>query len=273
MNPGLRLLALRLARGRVRRIARRMRTVRGALGVGGVALFLLLFTGLQVWRAVDPEMRDSSPSPESLRTLVPALVTVLTIIAAVSERGLYFTPAEIGFLFPAPVGRRELLLYNLATRLGVQVLSGLWVSLYTVFYAPLPAAGFAAVMVAFVFMYVAAQALALGATAAEAYLSPAARRVVRTALIAGVLLVVASAALSAAPGSTGSRFRAVLDSPVVRAISIVARPFGELFAAGTAGAALAWGMASGGMVALAVALVLAFDVAYTERSLAVGQRV
>ena len=50
---------------------------------------------------------------------------VLTVIAAVSERGLYFSPAEIGFLFPAPVGRRELLLYNLVTRLGVQVLSGI----------------------------------------------------------------------------------------------------------------------------------------------------
>lgn len=273
MNPGLRLLALRLARGRVRRIARRVRTVRGALGVGGVALFLLLFAGLQVWRAMDPQMRGAAPSPQSLRTLVPALVTVLTVIAAVSERGLYFTPAEIGFLFPAPVGRRELLLYNLATRLGVQVLSGLWVSIYTVFYAPLPAAGFAAVMLGFVFMYVAAQALALGATAVEAYLSPVARRVVRAALIAGVLLVVASAALSAAPGSTGHRFRAVLESPVVRAVSIVARPFGELFAARTAGAALAWGLAAAGMVVLATALVLSFDVAYTERSLAVGQRV
>ncbi|HSU14505.1 putative ABC exporter domain-containing protein [Longimicrobium sp.] len=273
MNPGLRLLALRLARGRIRLIGRRMRTVRGAIGIGGTVLFLLAFAALQVWRATTPGMRGGTPSPETLRTFVPALVTVLTIIAAVSERGLYFSPAETGFLFPAPVGRRELLLYNLVTRLGIQVLSGLWVSVYTVLYAPLPAAGFAAVMLAFVFMYVAAQALALGAMAAESYLSPLVRRLVRAAVIAGVLLIVASAAMSAAPGTAGQRFRVILESPVVRAVSIVARPFGELFAATTAGAAIGWGIASMGLIALAALLVLSFDVAYTERSLAVGQRV
>jgi ABC-2 type transport system permease protein len=272
VNPGLRLLAWRLARGRVRLIGRRLRTVRGALAVVATVLFLVAFAALQVWRATSPGMRGGDPSPQTLRTFVPALVTVLTIIAAVSERGLYFSPAEIGFLFPAPVGRRELLLYNLWTRLGVQVLSGLWVSVYTIGYAPIPAAGFVAVMLAFVFMYVAAQAVALGATALESYLSPLVRRLVRTAAIAGVLVIVASAALGAAPGTAGQRFRVVLESPVVRAVSLVARPFGELFAATTAGSALGWGLASIALVVLAAMLVLSFDVAYTERSLAVGAR-
>lgn len=273
MNPGLRLLAVRLARGRVRLIARRMRTVRGAVGIGGTVLFLLAFGGLQLWRASSPEMRAGLPSPETMRRLVPAMVTVLTLIAAVSERGLYFTPPETGFLFPAPVSRRELLLYNLVTRMGVQVLSGLWVSLFTVEYAPLPLAAFAAVMLGFVFMYVAAQALALGVTAAEAYLSPVVRRVARAGLIGAVLLVAASAALGAAPGTAGQRMRALLESPVIRALSLPARPLGELYAATTAGAALAWGLASAALVAAAVGLVLSFDVAFTERSLAVGQRV
>jgi hypothetical protein len=273
VNPGLRLLAVRLARGRVRLIARRMRTVRGAVGIGGTVLFLLAFGGMQLWRAADPGMRAGLPSPETMRRLVPAMVTVLTLIAAVSERGLYFTPPETGFLFPAPVSRRELLLYNLVTRMGVQVLSGLWVSLFTIHYAPLPFAAFAAVMLGFVFMYVAAQALALGATAAEAYLSPVARRVVRVALVGVVLLVAASAALGAAPGTAGQRMRALLESPAVRALSLPARPLGELYAATTAGAALAWGLVSAALVAAAVGLVLSFDVAFTERSLAVGQRV
>lgn len=273
MNPGLRLLALRLARGRLRLIGRRMRTVRGALSIGGTVLFLLGFAALQVWRAADSVSRAAGPSPETLRTLVPAMVTVLTLVAAVSERGLYFTPPETGFLFPAPVGRRELLLYNLWTRLGIQVLSGIWVSLFSAGYAPLPAAGVAAVMLAFVFMYVAAQALALGAAAAESYFSPAVRRLVRTGLIAIVLLVTASAAMSAAPGTAGHRFRALLESPAVRAISLPARPLGELFAATSAGAALVWGVASAALVAVAVGLVLSFDVAFTERSLTVGRRV
>lgn len=273
MNSGLRLLALRLMRGRLRLIGRRMRTVRGAFAIVATVLFLLGFAALQLWRAMDPGMRAAGPSPETLRTLVPAMVTVLALVAAVSERGLYFTPPETGFLFPAPVSRRELLLYNLWTRLGVQVLSGIWVSLFSAGYAPLPAAGVAAVMLSFVFMYVAAQALALGAAAAEAYLTPTLRRVVRAALIAIVLLVAASAAMSAAPGTAGERFGALLESPAVRVISLPARPLGELFAATSTAAALGWGIVSAMLIAATVALVLSFDVAFTERSLTVGKRV
>lgn len=272
MNPGLRLLAVRLARGRLRLLARRMRTVRGAIGIGATALFLVGFAGLQLWGARETGPR-ALPAPETMRTLVPALVTVLTLIAAVGERGLYFTPAETGFLFPAPIERRDLLLYNLLTRMGVQVLSGLWVSLFTVRLAPLPYAGFAAVMLAFIFMYVAAQALSLGAAAAEAFLTPVVKAAVRVALVAAVLLVAASAALSAAPGTAGERFRSLLESPAVRALSLPARPLGELYAATTAGAALGWGAACVALLAATVGLVLSFDVAFTERSLAVGERV
>lgn len=272
MNPALRLLAVRQARGRLRLLARRMRTVRGGIGIVATALFLLGFAGMQLWAARETGAR-ALPAPETMRTLVPALVTVLTLIAAVGERGLYFTPPETAFLFPAPIRRRELLLYNLVTRLGVQILSGLWVALFTVRYARLPYAAFAAVMLSFVFMYVAAQALSLGAAAAEAYFTPAVRTVVRAALIGVALFVAASAALSAAPGAAGNRFHALLDSPAVRAISLPARPLGELFAAGSAGVALAWGAACLALLAAAVGLVLSFDVAFTERSLAVGQRV
>ncbi|HEU4557443.1 MAG TPA: putative ABC exporter domain-containing protein, partial [Longimicrobium sp.] len=273
MNPGLRLLALRLTKGRVRLLGRRMKTVKGAIGIVGTALFLLLFAGLQVWSATDPAVRSDPPSPDVLRATVPAMVVVLTLLSAFSERGLYFTPPETGFLFTAPVGRRELLVYNLVTRLGVQILSALWVAIFTLRYAPMLLPGLAAVILGFVFIYVAAQALALGITALEAHFSPAVRNVVRGVAIAGLLLVAASAASHEAPGVPGGRMRAVLDAPAVRAVSIVARPIGELFASTTYSGALLWTAASLGVIAVCTALVLGFDVAYTERSLAVSRRV
>jgi len=274
VNPGLLLLALRLARGRVRLLARRLRTVRGAVGVGGTALFLLLVAGLQIWTTTSPAMATAPPAPDTLRATVPAMVVVLTLLAAISERGLYFSPAETGFLFPAPVSRRQLLVYNLVTRLGVQVLSALWVAVFTLRYAPHVASGLAGVVLGFVFIYVAAQALALGTTAVEAYFSPLVRGVVRAGAIGGLLLVAVSAAARAAPGSgPGGRMRAVLDAPAVRAVSVVARPVAELFAATTARGALLWGAASLAAIGVGVGLVLSFDVAFTERSLAVGQRV
>jgi hypothetical protein len=274
VNPGLRLLALRLARGRVRLLARRLRTVRGVVGVGGTALFLALVAGVQLWTATSPATRTTPPAPETLRATVPALIVVLTFLAAVSERGLYFTPPETGFLFPAPVSRRELLVYNLVTRLGVQLLSALWVAIFTLRYAPHLASGLAGVVLGFVFIYVAAQALALGTTAVEAYFSPLVRRLVRAGTIGALLLVAVSAAARAAPGGgPGGRLRAVLDAPAVRAVSFVARPVAELFAATTLHGALLWGAASLATIAVGMALVLGFDVAYTERSLAVGSRV
>ena len=276
MNAGLRLLAVRLARGRVRLIARRMRTVRGALGIGGTALFLALVAGFQVWSTTNPAVRADPPSPETLRATVPAIIVVLALLAAFSERGLYFTPPEMGFLFPAPLGRRELLMYNLLTRLGVQVLSALWVSLFTLRYAPMWASGLAGVVLAFVFIYICAQALSLGAAALEGYLSPLARRLARVAAVVALLGVAASAATHSAPGAAGApggRFRAVIEAPAVRAVSVVARPIGELFAATSAAGALLWLAASLAVTGAGVALVLGFDVAYTERALAVGARV
>lgn len=267
------LLALRLARGRVRLLTRRLRTVKGALGIGAAALFLLAIAGLQVWSMVTPGVRTPPPTPDTLRSTVPAILVLLTLLSAFSERGLYFTPPETGFLFPAPVGRRELLVYNLATRLGVQVLSALWVAIFTLRYAPRVVPGLAAIVLGFVFIYVAAQALALGVTALEEHFSPMVRRVVRLAAIGGLLAVAASAASAAPAGVPGGRFRAMLSAPAVRAVSVVARPIAELFAATTAVDALLWGAASLGVIAVAVGLVLGFDVAYTERSLAVGARV
>ncbi|HET7231323.1 MAG TPA: putative ABC exporter domain-containing protein [Longimicrobium sp.] len=273
MNAGLGLLALRLARGRVRLLARRMRTVKGAIGVGGTALFLIGIAALQVWSATNPEVRSAPPSPETLRITIPAIIVVLTFLSAISERGLYFTPPETGFLFPAPVGRRELLVYNLVTRLGVQVLSALWVAIFTLRYAPRLPSGLAAVILGFVFIYVAAQAVSLGTTALEAHFSPAVRRIVRLVAIGGLLAVAASAASHTPPGAPGGRMRAVLDAPAVRAVSIVARPIAELFAATSLTGALLWGVASLAVIGGLVAAVLGFDVAYTERSLAVGARV
>lgn len=273
MNGGLRLLAVRLVRGRVRVISRRMRTVRGALGVGGTVLFLALIAGFQIWSVTNPNVRTDPPSPDVLRATVPAMVVVLTLLAAFSERGLYFTPPEMGFLFPAPVGRRELLVYNLVTRLGVQVMSGLWVAMFTLRYAPMALSGLAGVVLAFVFIYVAAQALALGVAALEEWFSPVVRRAVRVGAIVGLLFVALSASRHHAPDVGRGRMQVMLDAPAVRAVSVVARPIGELFAATSAGDALLWGAMSLALIGVCVGLVLGFDVAYTERSLTVGARV
>ncbi|HEU4454943.1 MAG TPA: putative ABC exporter domain-containing protein, partial [Longimicrobium sp.] len=129
MNPGLVFLLRRSPRGKLRQAWRRMKTVKGAIAFGFGAIFLLGFVVLQLWTlTLDVEMEPASL--EGLRTYLPPALLLFAVLGAMSGKALYFTPAEVDFLFPAPVGRRELLLYNLLSRVGVQLASGLWVALF-----------------------------------------------------------------------------------------------------------------------------------------------
>ena len=274
MNAGLWLLLRRSAYGRVRQVGRRMRTVKGALTFGSSFVFLGAIVGAQVWASMLPETQAvTGAAVEDVRRMGPPALVVLTLLGFVTGRALYFTPAEVDFLYPAPLGRRQLLAYNLVSRLGVQVFSALWTALFVLRWAPSAAYGLAALVLAFVFIYVTAQALGVAAAAAGAYLPPAARRIARIGIGAALVLVVIDAAAKADPAAgVGGRVRAVVDADAVRAISIVTRPFGELFVASQAGAALGWLALCVAIIAAEVALVMAFDAASTERALVVSRR-
>jgi hypothetical protein len=61
----------------------------------------------------------SARDPDRLRVLAPtsmALLTLLTALASLRTRGVYFKPAEIDLLFPAPISRRALLVYKIAAQ-------------------------------------------------------------------------------------------------------------------------------------------------------------
>ncbi|HEX2202734.1 MAG TPA: putative ABC exporter domain-containing protein, partial [Longimicrobium sp.] len=182
MNPGLPLLLRRSARGKVRYVLRRMRTPRGAFSYGLTGLFLGAAVAFQLWATL--EDAGLAKPPATLRLAVPPLVMVGVVVTALSARRLYFTPAEVDLLFPAPVGRRELLLFNLGSRLGVQLLSGAWMALFVARFAPVPLHGAAATVLAFAFGFVTAQAAGLAAAAAEAALPRGARRAAWTAALA-----------------------------------------------------------------------------------------
>ncbi|HEX5723970.1 MAG TPA: putative ABC exporter domain-containing protein, partial [Longimicrobiaceae bacterium] len=275
MNPGLLLLVRRGAWAKLRFLARRARTLKGGLAIGAGVVFLAAIVATQFWgAALSRQEGKAPPTPEEVLAYLPAILLVVTLLGALSGRSLYFTRPEVDFLFPAPVGRRELLVYSLLARLDIQVLSGLWTALFVLNFAPVAAAAALALVLAFVFMYTTAQALALAAAAAEPWLPRHARRLIALGLAAAALAVVASAVAAAPPGAElGERVARVVRHPLVRGASVVTRPFAELFVAATWGGALLWTAASLGVIAAEVGLMLAFDVAYTERSLAVSRRV
>jgi hypothetical protein len=271
VNPGLVFLLRASWRGRLRFVGRRMRTVKGATSTVATGLFLLLVVGSQVVaRWVDG---GHGLPREPILLYGPPLFLLMILPQVVTARGLHFHPAEIGFLFPAPVGRRELLAYQLASRLPVQALAGVGVAMYTARNPPLLGAGIAGVALALVFAYALAQWVALLRVRAERRLPPAALRALNAALVAvpAVALLWTWHSLPAT-APVWSRVGMMAASPAVQGPAQLMRPFAELYAAPSALSALGWSVACAAMCAVAAALVLATDAPFEEKALVVSQK-
>jgi hypothetical protein len=272
VNGGLWLLIRLQAWGKVRFFARRARTLRGALSTAAAAGFFILVIGHQFYALA---RSDAFPpaDPAALRTWVPVSMLASLLLSAWVGRALAFTPQEIDFLFPAPLSRRELLAYHVVSRLGVRVLSGLWAAVFVQRLAPSPAAAVAAVVLGMVFLHLAIELTALATSALSAWSSPWVGRGAWAALAASIAWAAHNGIAAKPPGAEwGVALESFARSLPMRIATFPLRPFGELFAAQTGRAALLWTAAALGAIALQGILLMALDVAYTERSLATSRR-
>jgi hypothetical protein len=270
VNAGLRYLLFAGVRGLMRRTLRRMRTFRGFVSTAIGILFFLFVVGSQLMAVMmsreGPRLHDSVLQGFSvvlLLFLVPALV---------AADAPFFWPQEAQFLFPAPLRRRELLLYALVSRGWVQLFSGLWLGLVGMRMAVRPAAAIPAVTLAVLFLFVAAQLAGLLKLAVGDRLPAAVNRAVRPALFIGAGVLGWGFYQDVRAAGFGPAVGTLFQSPAVRAALLPVRPFAEVFAAETAGAALAWSAASLGIVLVLAAAVLAMDVDFRERSLVASAR-
>jgi len=137
MHPALSKLLLLSIKAAFRRMFRGARSVRGA--------FLLLFTIGFLSLMIGPSlavalMRGRPGGPVMTGWVDPYLplmllgMCVLFVFTAAGERALYFTPAEVDFLFPAPFHRRELLIYKLSkTMLGVLLMALIFATSFLIY--------------------------------------------------------------------------------------------------------------------------------------------
>ena len=101
-------------RGLTRAIGRLLRTFRGWVMVG----FTLFFLGVTLGPSVVMLWQQSGPPRwgiEAVQSTLPLGLLALWVINLLTPSGqavLYFSPAEIEFLFQAPFTRRELLRYK-----------------------------------------------------------------------------------------------------------------------------------------------------------------
>jgi len=268
VNPGL-LYLLRLGPlARLRSIRRRLGSRRGLLVTLGALLAFLAILLPQLWLLTRRDPEDLARIAAAARRLGPPLMLALAVTSAFRGRGVYLRPPEVQFLLPAPLARRELLLYLVFSRLGGAVWSTLWLAVFTLRFAPTVPGALAGLFLFNAFLLLLSQASGLAGAALSARLG---RRLRRTLLLVAVALVAAALWHARASIPTGAGLMPVLDRaldlPWVRVVAWPMRPFVEVFLAGSLAGALPW--AGGALVLLAglFGLVLLADVAWEESAL------
>src|SRR5262245_61672851 len=128
MNPSLAKLLMLSYKAGLRRMIRGAKTLRGALLLMVSLGFLVLILAPSVLVATSQFGQVEAPPHvdliESLAPLGLCMLAAMFIFISAGEKAIHFTPAEVDLLFPAPLSRRELLVYKLAgTAPGLLVMS------------------------------------------------------------------------------------------------------------------------------------------------------
>lgn len=275
MNAGLVWLLRNSPRAFVRSLLRKSTGAKRWLMVLGAAFLMFVLVAGQIpqWRRrlADPE--GAARDLEMVRAVAPLVLTGFLLLIEVSGRGLYFRPPEIDFLFPAPVSRRDLLLFQVITRAGLSALSGLWTAIFTVKWAGTIAGGVVASMLTIVFLQLTSQASSLALAAFGARAGPRVRFAVWTCVLgaaaAGGWLAVRDVPHDAPLRDTIAAFA---SSPAVVVVTAPAIPFARLFTAPDVGEAALWFLACAAETAVLLSIILRLDVAFEEAAIASSRR-
>jgi len=277
LNPGLVWLLRRSPLTLWRSCRKRLTGVKGALLAIFLFVFLLVILGgavLQVF--LEPEdVAETAARARTFGPLVMLAMTALTTLAPAQRRGgLYFKPAEVGLLFPAPLSRRELLAYHVLSRAQVQVLSALWISMFIVRHAPTWYGCIAGCLVGLLFLQLFGQVLALMTAAAGMRVARPVRWCVAIAVFGAIVAGGASAAAQIEIDNGAlAAMHALAAHPVVQVVTLPFVPMVNTFAATSLPGVAVWGAASIGLLTCLVAVIARLDVAYEEAALAVSRDV
>jgi ABC-2 type transport system permease protein len=260
-----------------RRMFRGARSIRGAFLLLFTIGFLVLMIGPSLGVAF---MRGRPGAPVMSGYVDPYLplilfgLCLLFVFTAAGERALYFTPAEVDFLFPAPFNRRELLIYKLSkTMLGV-LLMALVFSTSFLIYLPSWSSAFVGVFLSLTFVEFLAMATSFVGQIVAEHAFTARRRLILVcigALVAmGLAQVLWQTPVQSFAG-IAERFREswtgrILLAPLeVFSHAILARTwFPDL---------LCWSAAAAAIDLALLALILKLDADYLESAAAISQKV
>lgn len=266
------LLGLQL-RGWLRYLGKSLGTLRGALlALLGLSVFSVWFLAVL---ASPAEM--GGLQPEGVRQYGPVLLVIYCVVNVVfssADRAVYFTPAEVQFLFTGPFGRRERLGYKLVLTVLVTVPTTiLFGAVLRVRHGWAPAV-LLGLLLTSVFMQLFSMALSLLASAAGERLYGLGRK-----LAVGLIVAAAAVILLQARGPEANWDPRQLgaDALETRAWHIVSWPlrafFEVMLARGFDGAFGVNLLIALGVLATIVALIFSLEAQYEEAAAATSARV
>lgn len=273
LPPALRLLLRLLLRAQFRKMLRGARSVKGALYLCVTVGMLLLWVLPALLMLFFSERSD----PAVARAfLAPGLLLfcVLTLVTTGPDSGIFFFPAEVDLLFPAPFHRRQLLLYRLSG-LGVGILiTSLLFSVLIGRYARTWVFGFSGVFLALSFIQLLPVTLVLVLSIVGARAYSRARKTVLWMLAAVLTLVLARALAGRQPGGGLLPFvNQMRTSPLVVWLSTPFEVFSRTITAQSLFEFAGWGALALLIDAVLVVLIIELDSNFLESSLAASQRV
>lgn len=267
MNPGLTFLLRKLSLGNLRYWRRRARGVKGFL-VLFTALAIIALIVLQQQYAVTRlrDMGGLGRMEDSLRLYAPPGMLILVLLS-LAKGALYFKPAEVQFLFPAPISRRQLLVYHVVSRLRIHVFSAVWLSLFLCSYAPLWYAVPLAAFLFFAFMQLLTQASGILLATADERLAQRVRRLGFGGIALLLLSLFAALKIHFRDADLKTITEQIARAPLVHALGWLTRPFLEVYLAPSPDAMLRWSGVALAIVTLLFLALIASDVAYQEDAL------
>ena len=273
LHPALRLLWRMQLQAGWRKITRSVRTGKGILRLALTVGVMGLTFGPMVVFLLYREPPDSATARSFLE---PAafIITVFTLIANGSKSGIFFTPAEVDFLFPGPFQRKELILY----RIGHQAQAALFGAFFlSVVPAPfVPYWPFAFLGIALVLQFIQLLSTVLSLTISIT--GQAAYSRVRKGMLAVIGLLIVLGVVQAATEYGASGGLALIREFQTTSIGrIVLAPF-QVFSRTIAAERLFPDFLGWASLALAlnvglIAATLRLDSDFYERSVAVSERV
>ncbi len=259
-----------LMRLRAGALARRWkRTLSKPKGIVMAVVTALLFVPWLVSIAMTSQI-DIKPPLDQIHRYGPLGMFVFTIgslLFSAGEQALYYSPAEVSFLFAGPYRKRQILGYKLFTTVMLCLFTALFLALATTMATPRMISGFVGSFVLMLFLQLLQMVVGLAAGTLGALAWSRGRRLI----LAGVVVIVGLAIVSAGRDLASLKPLEALDrierSPVASTVLTPFRWFVLAFTAERAWPDLARWATLGLLVDLGlVGLIFALDASYLEAS-------